>query len=91
MPMKPRLQQILAAETALCGISEDATLHEFGLAPETHYDVLVVAPGWKPHKIMTDFDVEITCTQEHSYLSGYEVKHRDAASPGFSAPPGPAV
>lgn len=76
MPMKPRLQQILAAETALCGVSGDITLHEFGLSPETRYDVLVVAPGWKPHKIMTDFDVEITCTQEHSYLSGYEVKHR---------------
>ena len=74
MPMKERLRQILAAETALCGISEDATLHEFGLSPETHYDVLVVAPGWKPHKIMTAFDVEITCTQEHSYLSGYEVR-----------------
>ena len=73
MPMKERLRQILAAETALCGISEDATLHEFGLSPETHYDVLVVAPAWKPHKIMTAFDVEITCTQEHSYLSGYEV------------------
>ena len=52
-------------------------MYEFGLSRDKHYDVLVVAPGWKPTKIMPDYDVEITCTKEHSYISGYEVKGDD--------------
>lgn len=50
-----------------------AVFDEFGLSVDKHYDVLVVAPGWTPIKIMNDYDVEITCTAEHSYISRYEV------------------
>lgn len=74
--MKERLIQILNADKS---ISESANMamYEFGLSREKHYDVLVVAPGWKPDKIMAGFDVEITCTVIHSYISGYEVKGKD--------------
>lgn len=71
--MKERLIQILNADKSLAK-EADIAMYEFGLASNKHYDVLVVAPGWKPDKIMTDYEVEITCTKVHSYLSGYEVK-----------------
>lgn len=35
-----------------------AVFDEFGLSVDKHYDVLVVAPGWTPAKIMNDYDVE---------------------------------
>ena len=57
--------------------NRDIAMYEFGLSRDKHYDVLVVAPGWKPTKIMVDYDVEIICTKEHSYISGYEVKGKD--------------
>lgn len=71
--MKNRLLQLLKAECSY-GANEDVAMYEFGLSTDKHYDVLVVAPGWKPTKIMEGYDVEITCTKEHSYISGYEVK-----------------
>lgn len=71
--MKKRFIDLLNADQSISEGSEVA-MYEFGLSTEKHYDVLVVAPGWKPDKIMADFDVEITCTKIHSYLSGYEVK-----------------
>ena len=48
-------------------------MYVFGLHKEKHYDMLVVAPGWKPTKIIKRKDIQVTCTMEHSYLSGYEV------------------
>lgn len=59
--------------------SEDreTALYEFGLSREKHYDVLVVAPGWNPIKIMASYDVEITCTKAVNDISGYEVKGKD--------------
>lgn len=74
--MKDRLIQLLSADKSMAETA-DMAMYEFGLSRDKHYDVLVVAPGWKPDKIMTDFDVEITCTEVHSYLSGYEVKGDD--------------
>ncbi len=75
--MKERLKQLLAAESALSETGHAAE-YEFGLSYEKHYDALVVAPGWKPTKIMADMPgVEITCTKVHSYLSGYEIKSKD--------------
>lgn len=71
--MKERLIQLLSADNSFAE-DKDIAMYEFGLSRDKHYDVLVVAPGWKPTKIMTDYDVEITCTKEHSYISGYEVK-----------------
>ena len=74
--MKERLLQLLSADNSFSE-DKDIAMYEFGLSRAKHYDVLVVAPGWKPTKIMADYDVEITCTKEHSYISGYEVKGND--------------
>ncbi len=75
--MKDRLKQILAADPSLAeeaGVAE----YEFGLSRAKHYDALVVAPGWRPDKIMADYPgVEITCTMVHSYLTGFELRHGD--------------
>lgn len=74
--MKERLIRLLNADSSFAE-SRDIAMYEFGLSREKHYDVLVVAPGWKPTKLMSDFDVNITCAKEHSYLSGYEVQGND--------------
>lgn len=86
--MKKRMVQLLSADLSL---SNDLAMYEFGLSREKHYDVLVVAPGWKPNKLMSDCDVEITCTKEADYVSGYEVKGKEfllgwiQCSPGASS------
>ena len=82
--MKERLIQLLSADNSFAE-NRDIAMFEFGLSREKRYDVLVVAPGWKPTKIMADYDVEITCTKEHSYISGYEVKGNDFLLDGYSA------
>ena len=74
--MKARLIQLLSADNSFAE-NRDIAMYEFGLSRDKHYDVLVVAPGWKPTRIMTDYDVEITCTADHSYISGYEVKGKN--------------
>lgn len=74
--MKTRLIELLNADKSMAETA-DMAMYEFGLSRDKHYDVLVVAPGWKPDKIMADYNVEITCTKVHSYLSGYEVKGED--------------
>lgn len=74
--MKERMIQLLNADASYSK-DKDIAMYEFGLSTEKHYDVLVVAPGWKPTKIMTDYDVEITCTSVVNYISGYEVKGKD--------------
>ena len=51
----------------------DLVRESFGLKPESHYDVLVVAPAWTPAKIMDPDRAEITTLRVHSYISGYEV------------------
>lgn len=73
--MKERMTQLLRADASFC--NKDLAMYEFGLSREKHYDVLVVAPSWKPTVIMADYDVEITCTKTVSYISGYEVKGKD--------------
>ena len=73
--MKQRMLDLIRADKS----TEDyagVVFSEFGLSVEKHYDLLVVAPAWKPDKIMKDCEVEIVCTRDtHSYYSGYEVKH----------------
>ena len=71
--MKQRLKDIFDADRSTDDYST-AVFNEFGLSSDKHYDLLVVAPGWTPAKIMKDFDAEITQTASHSYISGYEVK-----------------
>lgn len=88
--MKERLCQLIQADKSISP-GADLAMYEFGLSQSKHYDVLVVAPGWKPHQIMEDFPVEIVCTMEHSYQSGYEVSGPDfcigwiQCSPGASS------
>lgn len=71
--MKERMLQLLGGDPSWAE-EKDTAMYEFGLSRDKHYDVLVVAPGWKPTKIMADYDVEITCTKVVNYISGYEVK-----------------
>lgn len=70
--MKPRMQQLLATmqkynSTAMCR-------EVFGLDSDTVYDALVVAPGWKPTKIIRDPSFRVTALADHSYVSGYQVE-----------------
>ncbi len=69
--MKQRLQQLISALQITPGA--DPAFHEFGLRKGKHYDVLVVAPGWKPTEIVQRKDVHVACTMERSYVSGYEL------------------
>jgi len=46
----------------------------YGLDPEILYDALVVAPGWKPTKIIRDDSFKVTVLEEHTTLSGYLVE-----------------
>lgn len=71
--MKQRLLELIRADKSTTDYTA-AVKSEFGLSPDRHYDLLVVAPGWKPTKILRDNDVEVVCTAEHSYISGYEVR-----------------
>ena len=46
----------------------------FGFESEVEYDALVVAPGWKPTKIIRDPAYTVTVLSQHSYFSGYLVE-----------------
>ena len=46
----------------------------FGLDKYVEYDALVVAPAWKPTKIMEDSSFTTTVLTEHSYISSYLVE-----------------
>jgi len=46
----------------------------FGLDLNVVYDALVVAPAWKPTKIIADLSFETTVLTEHSYISSYLVE-----------------
>ncbi|MBR6377852.1 MAG: hypothetical protein IKS05_08840 [Oscillospiraceae bacterium] len=85
--MKQRMIDLLRADKD----TEDyagAVFGEFGLSVDKHYDLLVVAPAWKPTRIMESYDVEISCTAEHAYLSGYEVKYADRLIAWIQCSPG---
>jgi len=49
----------------------------YGLDPNIEYDVLVVAPGWKPTRIIKDDSFKVTTLATHSYISGYLVEKGD--------------
>lgn len=49
----------------------------FGLDSTVEYDALVVAPGWKPTKIIKDSSFKVTTLATHSYISGYLVEKED--------------
>ena len=46
----------------------------FGFVPETVYDALVVAPGWKPDKTILDPSFTVTKLAQHAYFSGFMVE-----------------
>jgi hypothetical protein len=46
----------------------------FGLDKNVEYDALVVAPAWKPNKIIEDSSFTTTVLTEHSYISSYLVE-----------------
>lgn len=73
--MKEQLKKILAKDKEFN--AGDMAAEVFGFRRDVHYDVLVVAPGWKPTKILSWTDFEVTQTAEHSYTSGYEVRIGD--------------
>lgn len=43
----------------------------FGFEPDVVYDAMVIAPGWKPTKIIRDEAYRVTQLTQHSYFSGY--------------------
>lgn len=70
--MKQRLMEILSnMKKYNRGIMSNEI---FGLDPEVCYDALVVAPGWKPTKIIKDPSYAVSVLAEHSYVSGYLVE-----------------
>ena len=46
----------------------------FGFEPDMDYDALVIAPGWKPTRIIKDPAYKVTELALHSYISGYLVE-----------------
>lgn len=70
--MKPKLEYALACMKKYnTGIMYQEC---FGFEPETEYDALVIAPGWKPTKIIRDPAYKVTELAQHSYFSGYLVE-----------------
>lgn len=70
--MKPRMRELLDTmqkynSTAMCR-------EVFGLDSSVEYDALVVAPGWKPTRIIRDPSWHVTLLADRSYVSGYEAE-----------------
>ena len=70
--MKKRLQELFDADHSTRDYRA-AVFAEFGLSADKHYDLLVVAPGWKPTTLLRGFDAEVGTAASHSYISGYEI------------------
>lgn len=72
MYMKQKLRKILDTmhEYNTCNLA----YHTFGVTNEQLYDALVIAPGWKPTKIIMDPSFNITVLATHSYISSYLVE-----------------
>lgn len=70
--MKPKMKRILD-RIHQYNVSNMAELN-YGLDANIVYDALVVAPGWKPSKIIKDDSFKITTLAIHSYISGFLVE-----------------
>lgn len=70
--MKPELERMLANMKQYN--FGDMIYETFGFDRETVYDALVIAPGWKPTKIIRDAAYQVTQLTQHSYFSGYLVE-----------------
>ena len=70
--MKPRLKEVLDnMQRYNAGVMSREC---FGFEPEVLYDALVVAPGWKPDKIILDPSFTVTQLTQHAYFSGFLVE-----------------
>ena len=70
--MKPRLREALEnMKRYNAGVMSREC---FGFEPEVLYDALVVAPGWKPDKIILDPSFTVTELSQHAYFSGFLVE-----------------
>lgn len=70
--MKEKMKRILK-KIHEYNVSNMAYLN-YGLDSTVTYDALVVAPGWKPTKIIQDTSFKVTTLATHSYISGYLVE-----------------
>lgn len=50
------------------------SLECFGFEPDVVYDAMVVAPSWKPTKIIRDDTFKVTQLTQHGYFSGFLVE-----------------
>lgn len=70
--MKTKMKEVLA-KIHKYNVKNMAELN-YGLDSSIKYDALVVAPGWKPTKIIQDESFKVTTLAVHSYISGYLVE-----------------
>jgi len=70
--MKPKMKRILD-KIHQYNVTNMAELN-YGLDASIEYDALVVAPGWKPSKIIKDSSFKVTTLAIHSYISGFLVE-----------------
>ena len=70
--MKEKMARIL--EAAHRYNSAGMACDQYRLDPDAVYDALVVAPGWKPTRIIKDPSFRVTVLAEHSYISSYLVE-----------------
>ena len=70
--MKDKLKKILANIHKFN--IENMSYHNYGLDASIEYDALVIAPGWKPTKIIQNDSFIVTVLATHSYISGYLVE-----------------
>lgn len=49
----------------------------YGFPKDAVYDALVIAPGWKPDRIISDTDFIPITTALHAYVSAYEVQYNE--------------
>lgn len=73
--MKEQLKAIVAKDREFN--AGDMAAEVFGFRRDVHYDMLVIAPGWNPLKILDRTNYEVTQTAAHVYVNGYEVKIGD--------------
>ncbi len=70
--MKEKMKTILS-KIHKYNVTNMAELN-YGLDPLEVYDALVIAPGWKPTKIIQDDSFKVTTLAVHSYISGFLVE-----------------
>lgn len=70
--MKEKMKHILS-KIHKYNVKNMAELN-YGLDSSIVYDALVVAPGWKPTKIIQDNSFKVTALAAHSYISGFLVE-----------------